>query len=196
MPRRLLALVLVVLAAAGTAGCADAVSPAIRVGDATVSNDELLDEIDQWINNPVAVDPAQVAGLTPGGYPGELVRQLINQRIDFMLHAQEFERLGLEVTDQLRDQALVALFGDPSAASDAFAAFSEEFASSFTDDVARQIGVQEELGDEGYSAWYVEAYDTADIEVNSRYGAWDPSTRSVTAPATPTPATPTPVAAG
>src|SRR5690606_10518688 len=128
----------------GAAGCADQVSPAIRVGDTTVSNDELLDEVDQWINNPVAVDPAQVSGLTPGGYPGELVRQLILQRIDFMLHAQEFERLGLEVTDERRNDALVALFGDPSAAGDAFSAFSDGFAASFTDDVARQLAVQEE----------------------------------------------------
>lgn len=187
MPRRLLALAVVVLAVAA-AGCADAVSPAIRVGDATVSNDELLDEIDQWIGNPVAVDPAQVAGLTPGGYPGELVRQLISQRIDFLIHAEEFDRLGLEITDELRNDALVALFGDPSAATDAFAAFSEEFAASFTDDVARQIAVQDALGEEEYSAWYGAAYERTDIEVNSRYGSWDPATRTVAAPATPTPA--------
>ena len=191
MPRRLLPLLLVVLVAFGAAGCADDVSPAIRVGDATVSNDELLDEIGQWIGNPVAVDPAQVSGLTPGGYPGELVRQLISQRIDFMLHEQEFDRLGLEVTEELRTEALVALFGDPSAAGDAFAAFSDEFASSFTDDVARQIAVEQELSETSetaYSDWYVAAYEGAEIEVNPRYGTWDPTTRSVIAPAAPTPA--------
>lgn len=186
MPRRILSLVLVALVAAGAAGCADQVSPAIRVGDASVSNDELLDEIDQWINNPVAVDPAQVSGLTPGGYPGELVRQLILQRIDFMLHEQEFDRLGLEVTDERRNEGLVRLFGDPAAAGDAFSAFSEEFASSFTDDVARQVAVEAELG-EDYAAWYAEAYGSTDIEVNPRYGTWDPATRSVTAPAAATP---------
>ena len=187
MLRRLLPLLLAGLVALSAAGCADQVSPAIRVGDATVSNDELLDEIDEWVGNPVAVDPAQVSGLTPGGYPGELVRQLIRQRIDFMLHEEEFERLGLEVTEERRNAALVALFGDPAAAADAFAAFSDDFAASFTDDVARQIAVQEELGDEGYSAWYVEAYESAEIEVGARYGTWDPSTRNITAPPAATP---------
>ena len=48
--------------------------------------------------------------------------------------------------------------------------------------MARQIAVQEELGEEGYSAWYLDAYESTDIEVNSRYGRWDPTTRSVAAP--------------
>jgi len=185
--RRLFALSLA-LAALLAAGCTDDVSPAIRVGDATVSNDELLDEIDQWINNPVAVDPGQLTGLTPGGYPGDLVRQLIRQRIDFMVHEAEFDRLGLEVTEELRDSALVALFGDPAAAEDAFAAFTDGFASDFTDDVARQIAVQEELGDDGYTAWYADAYATAEIEVNPRYGTWDAATQTVVAPPGGTPA--------
>lgn len=186
MLRRLLALSLAVAALVAT-GCADDVSPAIRVGDATVSNDELLDEIDQWVGNPVAVDPNQLSGLTPGGYPGDLVRQLIRQRIDFMVHEAEFDRLGLEVTDELRDAALVALFGDPAAAEDAFAAFTDGFAEEFTDDVARQIGIQEELGDEGYSAWYSDAYADADIDVNPRYGTWDAATQTIVAPPGGTP---------
>lgn len=182
MPRRLLALLLAVVALGGAAGCADQVSPAVRVGDATVSNDDLLAEVREWAGNPMAVDPSQLAGRTPGGYPGELVRQLLRQRIDFMLHEQEFDRLGLELDEDRRAQALVALFGDPAQADEAFASFSEEFAASFTDDIARQVALQEELGAEGYSQWYAEAYEDADVEVNTRYGRWDPTTRSVVAP--------------
>lgn len=182
MPRRLLALVLAVVALAGASGCADDVSPAVRVGEATVSNDDFLDEVTQWAGNPMAVDPAQVSGLTPGGYPGELVRQLLRQRIDLMIHQQEFDRLGLELDDGRRNDALVALFGDPAQAEEAFATFSDDFAASFTDDIARQVALQDELGQEGYSEWYVDAYEAADVEVNSRYGRWDPATRSVVAP--------------
>jgi len=181
VPRRVLAILLVVVAL-GAAGCADQVSPAVRVGDAAVSNDDLLEEVRQWSGNPMAIDPTQLAGSTPGGYPGELVRNIVRQRIDFMLHQQEFERLGLELDQALRDEALTTLFGDPSRAEEAFEAFSDDFAASFTDDVARQIAVQEELGEEGYSAWYLDAYESTDIEVNSRYGRWDPTTRSVAAP--------------
>ena len=185
VPRRLLALSVAALAIFAIAGCADDVSPAARIGDTKISNDELLDEVAEWVGNPAAVDPATVADTTPGTYPLELVRQLLQQRIDFELHNQEFAALGLEVDDDLREQALTALFGDPGASEDAFAAFSHDFAAAFVDDVARQIGVQSELGDEGYGEWRTEAYADADIEINPRYGTWDASTGQIVAPTGP-----------
>src|SRR5688572_16576560 len=132
-----------------SAGCADDVSPAARIGDLKISNDALLDEVAEWAGNPAAIDPATLADAAPGTYPLELVRQLLQQRVDFELHRMEFEALDLELDDELRDQALGVLFGDPAAAEQAFAAFSDEFAASFVDDVSRQIGVQNELGDDG-----------------------------------------------
>lgn len=189
MPRRLLAILIAGLALVSTAGCADTVSPALRVGDTKISNDELLSEIDQWVHNPVAVDASQLEGLAPGAYPGDLVRQLLRQRIDFAIHNAEFERRHLELNDQLRQDALTALFGDPSGAEQAYAAFDKEFADEFTDDVARQIALQDELGDDGYVEWLTEAYASTDIEVNPRYGTWDPTTRQVTAPPSGSPST-------
>ena len=185
MPRRLLALAVAALAVVASAGCADDVSPAARIGDTKISNDALLDEVAEWVGNPRAIDPATMADATPGTYPLELVRQLLQQRIDFVLHRQEFDALGLEVGDDTRQQALTVLFGDPAAAGDAFAAFSEEFAAAFVDDVARQIGVQNELGEDGYTAWRTEAYADADIEVNPRYGSWDSEAGQITAPSGP-----------
>ncbi|MGH9274798.1 MAG: hypothetical protein ACRDZU_09140 [Acidimicrobiales bacterium] len=185
MSRRLLALAVSALALLVSAGCADDVSPAARIGDVKISNDELLDEVAEWVGNPAAIDPATVASTTPGSYPLELVRQLLQQRLDFELHRQEFDELGLEVDDDLRQQALTVLFGDPAAADDAFAAFSEEFAASFVDDVARQIAVQNELGEEGYAAWRTAAYGETDIEVNPRYGTWDAATGQIIAPSGP-----------
>jgi hypothetical protein len=185
VPRRLLALAVTALALLAGAGCADDVSPAARIGDRKISNDALLDEVAEWVGNPAAIDPATMADASPGTYPLELVRQLLQQRIDFELHHQEFDALGLEVGDEMRQQALVVLFGDPSAAESAFAAFSKEFAESFVDDVARQIGVQSELGDDGYVEWRTDAYAAADIEINPRYGTWDASTGQITAPSGP-----------
>jgi hypothetical protein len=182
VPRRLLALLIAGLALLSATGCADDVSPALRVGDTKISNDELLKEIDQWVHNPVAVDAGQLEGLAPGAYPGDLVRQLLRQRIDFAIHNAEFERRHLELNDQLRQDALTALFGDPAGAEQAYAAFSKEFADEFTDDVARQIAVQDDLGDDGYVKWLTDAYAKTDIEVNPRYGTWDPTSRQVTAP--------------
>ena len=173
------------LALLGTAGCADDVSPAARIGDTKIGNSELLDEVAEWVSNPAAVDPATIADTTPGSYPLELVRQLLQQRIDFVLHRQEFDTLGLKVDDDLRQQALTVLFGDPSAADEAFAAFSDDFASAFVDDIARQIAVQNALGDDGYATWRTKAYAEADIEVSPRYGTWDSSTGQIVAPAGP-----------
>ena len=101
------------------AGCADDVSPALRIGDTKIGNEAFLDEVAEWVGNPVAIDPSVVAGSSPGTYPLELVRQLLQQRIDFELHNQQFEELGLELDDDLRDEALAALFGDPEASVEA-----------------------------------------------------------------------------
>lgn len=185
MPRRLLALAVAAFALFGATGCADDVSPAVRIGDVKIGNDAFLAEVAEWVGNPLAVDPATVADTTPGTYPLELVLQLLQQRIDLELHHQEFEVLGLELDDDMRDQALTVLFGDPSASEEAFSAFSEEFAQSFTDDVARQIAVENELGEDGYTEWRTKAYAETEIEVSPRYGSWDVASGQVVAPEGP-----------
>jgi len=185
VPRRFLALVVTALVGLVGAGCADDVSPALRIGDTKIGNEAFLDEVAEWAGNPVAIDPSVLADSSPGTYPLELVRQLLQQRIDFELHNQEFEALGLELDDDLRDGALAALFGDPSASVEAFSAFSDEFAQQFTDDIARQIAVEQELGPNEYNAWRAEAYAEADIEVSPRYGTWDGESGQVTPPQGP-----------
>jgi hypothetical protein len=180
--RRLLLPLLVAAVALTATGCASDVSPALRVGSVKISNDTFLDEVAEWAGNPVAVDQALLGDGPPGTFPLELVRQLMQQRIDFVLHNEEFAALGLEVDDELRQEALTVLFGDPSAAEEAFSTFSDSFAAQFTDDVARQIGVQNELGDDAYSEWRTDVYADADVEVNPRYGRWDAASGQVLAP--------------
>lgn len=186
MPRRLLAPLVVLLALALGAGCADDVSPALRVGDTKIGNDALLAELDEWFGNPNAVTPELAASAAPGAFPGELTRQLIAQRIDFELHAQQFEALELELDQTSRDTAIQALFGEALAAEEALAPFSDEFTARFLDDIARQIAVEQALGAD-YGAWRAGAYATTDIEVNPRYGSWD-GTGRILPPAGPTPA--------
>lgn len=185
MPRRLLALAVAALAVFASAGCAKDVSPAARVGDVKISNDDFLAEVAEWVGNPVAVDPSMLGTRSPGTYPLDLVRQLLQQRIDFALHNAEFDRLGLKLDDALRTKALTALFGDPSASTEAFSAFSEDFAKQFTDDIARQVGVTDELGESDYTAWRAKAYATTPIEVNPRYGSWDAKNGQIVPPKGP-----------
>lgn len=185
MPRRLLALAVAALALVGGAGCADDVSPAVRIGDRKIGNDAFLAEVAEWAGNPEAVDPATLGDRSPGTYPLELVSQLLAQRIDFELHRQEFDVLGLKLDDAMREQALTSIFGDPSAAEGAFSAFSEEFAQAFTDDVARQLAVQTELGEDSYTEWRTKAFAETAIEVSPRYGTWDPKSAQIIAPKGP-----------
>jgi len=183
--RRLLAPALVALAVLLANGCADSVSPAVRVGADKIGNDAFLAEVAEWVGNPAAVDPSMLGEPTPGTFPLELARQLLQQRIDFTLHNQEFAKLGLKLDDAMREQALTVLFGDPSAADQAFSEFSPEFAAAFTDDVARQIAVSEALGEDSYSIWRTAAYAETDIEVSPRYGSWDAEAGQIVAPTGP-----------
>jgi hypothetical protein len=187
VPRRLLTPVLAIAAALALgAGCADEVSPGIRVGDAKISVDEVLDEVAEWTGNQATSFFQEPGGPESVTYPMDAVDALIQQRIELELHNQEFEALDLRIDDALRDQALQLLFqGDLSIADQALGGFSEEYATSYVDDIARQIAVQTELGDTAYGAWRVEALSGEDIEVNPRFGSWDPETQTVIGPEGP-----------
>jgi hypothetical protein len=185
VPRRLALLATALLTVAFSAGCSSDVSPAARIGDVKISNDDFLAEVGEWAGNPAAVSPDELAGQPPGTYPQALVAQVLQQRIDLELHNQEFAHLHLKLTDDLRQQALTNLFGDPQAAQQALGGFSEDFAASYIDDVVRQTEVQAELGDADYATWHDEAVRTTKIEVNSRYGSWDVDSGSIVAPSGP-----------
>ena len=185
MPRRLLVLALAALALLIGTGCADNVSPAVRVGGAKLGNEAFLDEVAEWAGNPAAVNQAMLGDPSPGTFPLELARQLLQQRIDFMLHNAKFKALGLTLDDAMRDDAITALFGDVATSKDAVKAFSKDFARSFMDDAARQIAVTNELGDAAYGEWRTKAYAETDIEVSPRYGSWDSEKGEVVAPPGP-----------
>jgi hypothetical protein len=183
--RRLPVLALAALVLSISAGCADDVSPALRVGDVKVGDDELLDEVAEWAGNPAAVDPSQLTG-PPGTYPQDLVAFVLQQRINMVLHEDEFEALDLELNDDLRTQALTILFqGDLSIADQALGGFSEDYATAYVDGITMQIAVESTLGEEEYLAWRTEALEDAGIEVSPRYGSWDEQTGQVVPPEGP-----------
>lgn len=175
------------LALVAGGGCAEEVSPAARIGDENISDTDLIDEVDEWAGNPQAFDQTQLASFSPGTYPMRLIDVILQQRIDLDLHRAKFEELGLELTDDGRQQALLVLFqGDLSIAEEALSGFSPDYAARYVDDVARQIAVEGELGQTGYLTWRNEAYAEADIEVSPRYGRWDADAQSVVGPEGPT----------
>jgi hypothetical protein len=185
VPRRLLPLALAVAVLVG-AGCADTVSPAVRVDGEAISNDELLDEVEQWARNPTLLQAVQfpaelVEGASPGSYSTEMVGFVLGSRIGFELHRAEFAKQDLELAEEDREAVRAQLFGDPAVTEQVFADFSDGYGDQLVADVARQIALEEALGEE-YTTWASEAFEGADVEVNPRYGFWDADEQRVVPP--------------
>jgi hypothetical protein len=183
--RRLLSPVLALAAALALgAGCADDVSPGITVGDAKISVDDVLDEVAEWAGNEQS--PFELGDGEGESYPMQGVDEVISRRIFSELINQEFEELDLRLAEGSSEEAIAALFqGNTEVADQVLGAFSEEFATSIVEDTARQLAVQAELGEEGFSAWITETLAETTIEVNPRFGRWDPEAQTVVGPEGP-----------
>lgn len=185
MLRRLLVLPVVALLVLVSTGCADDVSPAVKVNSLKLSDGQLMDEVAEWANNPSAYPAEQLATQNPGTYPMELVTAILGQRIDLALHHEEFVARGLELSDDLRSQAVSALFqGDMQTAQQALGGFSEKYQNAYVDEITEQLAVQDALG-EDYQAWRSREYLQADIQVSARYGTWDGANGAVVPPQGP-----------
>jgi hypothetical protein len=181
--RRVLPTVAVVLALGLVTGCADDVSPAARFGDETITHDELMAQVEAWASAPAlveAVGSADPRGDGGSGYNTQFVDAVLTNELRFRVHEVEFERLRLELTPEeiegVRGQLLAG-----GALADVDDALLDQLAEAF----ARGFRVEQELA-EGYEAWAADAFD--DIEVSSRYGAWDPAAQAVLPPEGPRPA--------
>ena len=190
MSRRLLALVAVVLAAAVSAGCADDVSPAARVGkDIVISHDELMAEVEEWVKSPTLVDALEVPeaeGAGPGSYSTNLVDLVLTNRIQFDVHHQQLEELGLSVPDEALTSVRNELVRDAATTLTVAGELDPEFFDQLVMAVAERTTVGQAMDPEDYQSWLAEAL--ADVEVNSRYGTWDAAAGVVLPPTGPRPA--------
>ncbi|HEY8544528.1 MAG TPA: hypothetical protein VIL36_05760 [Acidimicrobiales bacterium] len=163
-------------------GCADE-SAAVRVGDRTLSDQDLMDEvgyiydntalwdlIDQQNRAPAGTAQDSLRGDTEHSFSQDFVAGVLQQRVTFMLVDELFEQEGGEVTSQHRDtaeQVQNRQFGS------AFAEFPESYQNQLIDEYARLVSLQETLGDEEFNEKILELIDTTDVEISSRYGTWD-----------------------
>jgi hypothetical protein len=172
-----------VLALAAT-GCADDVSPAARVGDITITHDELMAEVEQWARSPRLVElvtQGQAAGGS-GRFNTALVTVVLQNRIALEVYRSELEERGLEVDQVVVSRLRTQLFQSPADTAQVLDELDAGFAEELLDDIAAQITLQSELGD-GATEFVRTAF--ADVEVSPRYGSWDAGSGFVVPPEGP-----------
>jgi len=190
VPRRLLPLAALVVVVSLGAGCAEDVAPAARAGDAVViSNDDLMAEAKEWVASPKLLEQVGItttAGAGPGSYASPFVGVVLTNRIRFDLNREQFDALGLTLTDDDLATSRAGLFPDPSITEVVLEQLTPAFGDRLVEDLARVTAVSEAMGD-GYEVWFASATSSG-IEVSSRYGSWDRQAGAVVPPAGPRPA--------
>jgi hypothetical protein len=187
VPRRLLlsaAGIALTIALAG-AGCADETSPAVQVGDTTITHDELMTELEEWSGNTATqASQALPQSGTPHGYAAAPASQLIGERILLALFEEEFVDRGLEVTDEDRANAYVLMGIDPSQEEQILGGFSDAYRAEYLERWAKVAAVQAETGSEEELRALIDER-SKDVELSSRYGTWDQAGFAVTPPSGP-----------
>jgi hypothetical protein len=190
IPRRLTVLV-AAIAAAGLvgAGCSEQ-SAAVRVGNTTVSQSDFEAELDEFGANDVLAGSDASAGVRikgdpAGSYSQDLVAYVLGRRVLYTVGETLFDEHDIELTDDDRSVAEQQLSGE---FGEAFAAFDDDYRRRLTEDFARLVRLQDELGAEQLDQQLRAAFDATDIEVSSHYGSWDPDQYMVVPPEGPAPA--------
>jgi hypothetical protein len=147
------------------AGCGEQTS-AIRVGDQSVSQSELHDELEALA--PLIGDAPDEfpRGQLEGSYDQGFVSQVVTQRVQFMVFDQIFDDEGLELTDEDRDPVRGELERDP-----AFLELPEDYRESIVDTLAKQQVLQASLDPAALNDAASALLDK--IDISSRVGSWD-----------------------
>lgn len=189
----------VTLAGLATFGCAEQ-SAGVRVGDDTVSESDMIDELNAFGDNDALFDEGQAAavrGDLAQSYTQSFTGEIVQQRIVFMLAAQIFEDEGFELSDADRSDAERAMAEQMQGGLEAF---PEDYRRSFIDDVAMYNLLVTELGEEEFNQALVDKAGSTTIEVSSRFGEWNDDELTIDPPPGPTPGrqteTPLPGATG
>ncbi|HET6954366.1 MAG TPA: hypothetical protein VFI47_28635 [Acidimicrobiales bacterium] len=193
MKHRLLPLA-AALSVAGLAasGCTSQAA-AVRVGDDTVSQSDLFEELDLIAGNDdfravtvgPDVDEASLRGDMAGSYAQEFVATVLGQRIVYLLADDVLADEGIEVTDDDR----AAIVGEidsllPGGAD----SLPDGYREDFVEGLARLNKLQSELGTDGANTALREKATDTDIEVASQFGRWDDDMLTITPPEGPSPA--------
>lgn len=182
--RRLASLVAAVSVAGLVATGCGSQSAAVRVGDESVSRSDFEEQLDvvyesdefqSFLLRGMPKEQMRSEGDPPGAYTQEYVAAMADVHINYLLVGQALENEGLEVTDE--DRTAVE--------SELGSILPDELRSTYVEWFAGFEKLQAELSESEFNEVVGEVLTTADINVSSRYGSWDPDQFRVTPPPGP-----------
>jgi hypothetical protein len=167
-----------------SSGCAEEAAAA-RVGDETISNEDLMAEVKALAGNKALlqqfqIDVKETKGEAEGSYSQKFVATVLVQRIGTMLIERALDDKDVEVTDADIAQA-------DDTIDQALGAESDKLPEKYRKQLAHDVAVNNKLAEafpsqsEASSALQKLAKE-ADISVSSRYGNWDPNQFTITPP--------------
>ena len=190
MPRRRLLPVLAAVVAAGlvSTGCGTEQSAALRVGDQSVSQSELFEELEFITTNEdfrsalfEGVQLSDMQGTLRTSYTQPFVGAMLDRRLRFLLAGEALDANGIEITDADRADIEQQLDDIPGA-EEMPAGYREDFVEGF----ARLSVLQSASGDEAeINSQLREAAQSTEILVNSRFGTWDADNLIIEPPPAP-----------
>jgi hypothetical protein len=198
--RLLLPLAAVTTAAVLASGCGKQQSAAVRVGDQSVSQQELFDELELIVTDDafrtITFGPedrtplASLQGtLGPESYSQFMIGAVVTQRVEYLVAGDVLEDNGIEITKQDRvpienaiDEALKR--GGGKGIKSLPPAYKEDLVEGLT----RLQVLQQELGDDEFQRQMSDALTSAHVEIASHFGTWDPDRGGVVPPSGPLPA--------
>jgi hypothetical protein len=194
--RLLLPLAAVTAAAVLASGCGKQ-SAAVRVGDQSVSQQELFDELNLIVTDdafrtitfgPEERTPlASLQGtLGPDSYSQFMIGAVVTQRVEYLVAGDVLEDNGIEITNEDRatietaiDEALKQ--GGGKGTKSLPPAYKEDLVEGLT----RLQVLQQELGNDEFQRQMRDALTSADVEISSHFGSWDPARGGVVPPPGP-----------
>ncbi len=190
--RLLLPLAAAVLAGLLASGCGKQ-SAAVRVGDESVSQQELFDELhlivtnDQFRSITFGSEEEQPlsqlqGSLGPRSYSQFMIGAVVQQRVTYLVAGDVLAANDIEITDE--DRA-----GIEAAIDQALDEGKESLPPAYLEDLvegqARLMVLQQELDQDELQRQMSDAAARADIEISSHFGSWDEARLRVVPPPGP-----------
>jgi hypothetical protein len=195
---------LAAVAAAGllASGCGRQ-SAAVRVGDQSVSQQELFDELNLIVTDQdfrtITFGPEERTQLSSlqgtlgsKSYSQFMVSAVVNQRVEYLVAGDVLEENGIEVTSDDRDQIETAIdnaLKDQAEQRGGQSRGAQGLPPAYREDIveglARLSVLQRELGPDEFQRQLTDALVNADVEIASHFGSWDPAQGGVVPPPGP-----------